>query len=113
MYPSDELKRLALRKQLLLAQSALLRAQWMTAGAEVAGSIQVAEGWFATAKTLFTYLRFASRLFTPSQQSRGASWWSLVWKWAPSILEVFQWFKASRSSASSPPPDPKEESPHD
>lgn len=101
MYPSNELKQLALRKQVLLVQSALLRAQWATAGTELAGSIKVAEGWVATLKKVFPYLSFASQLFTGSKSSRGSSWWSLAWKWAPTIFQAFKWFKASRPSASS------------
>lgn len=103
MYPSDELKRLHLRKELLRVQSTLLRTQCIAAVSELAPPVILAEGWVGTLKKLFPYFRFAS-LFFSFKRERSGGILSLVRTWAPILLQAFKWFRPKGSSPN-PPPD--------
>jgi len=103
MYPTDELTRLATKKQLLVMRSTVLRAQCVVAGTELARPIVVAEGWYRTAKKFLPYLRLASALFGGKGKRRPVSLWSLALKWGPSLFQAFQWFRKPAPSAAPPP----------
>ncbi len=93
MSPSGELDRLALRKQLLVAKSDLLRLR-VAASAEVMGKpITWIQGALSLVRKAAPVVGLSAMLFTRSKPARKAGWFGMAMKFAPTVLKAFRAFK--------------------
>jgi hypothetical protein len=99
MYPSKELKALAIQKDLLVAHQALLRARCRLAARTVAEPLS----WVDTAKTVWKrmspLLGVSSVLLSRGKALRGAGLVGLAVKWAPRAFELWKTMRSRPSRA--------------
>lgn len=92
MYPSGELRRLALRKQLLVAQSDLLRVKTAASLSALAQPVTWVESGLALWRQLTPLVGLSSLLFTRNTPVRKLGWLTLALKWVPTLLQTVRGF---------------------
>ena len=98
MYPSDELERLALQKDLLIARSNLLRVQLFTTTQVLVQPVSWVQSALAIWKKAAPFLGLGSVLFMRSRPGKKLGWLTMALKWAPTLLRTFRTFKQAGKS---------------
>lgn len=92
MYPSGELRRLAVQKQLVIAQSDLLRVKTAASLDALAQPVTWVESGLTLWRQWSPLIGLSSLLFTRNSPPRKLGWLNLVLKLAPSLLQTIRGF---------------------
>ncbi len=95
MYPTEELDRLNLRKQLLLLRSDRLRLECTLAARQLTPPLALIDSGARIARKLSPLMALTPLLLSGRKMARGVGLMGLAVKWGPAIFRTWKSFRGS------------------